>query len=110
MTQTRLGSFIESAMNIGIGYVIAIISQLIIFPVFDIHIPFSDNLLIGLWFTVISLIRSYVIRRWFNARLHRAAVRLAGRHPECEQGCAYGREIGSPEQCFGECQYLKFKR
>lgn len=77
MTQTRLGSLIESAMNIAIGYVVAILSQLAIFPLFGIHIPLSDNLLIGLWFTAISLVRSYVIRRWFNARLHRAAEAVA---------------------------------
>lgn len=109
MTQTRLGSLIEAAMNIGIGYVVAILSQILIFPLFGIHIPLSDNLLIGLWFTGISLVRSYVIRRWFNARLHRAAVRMAGHHPECEAGCAYGRDVGMPEHsCFGECQYKKF--
>lgn len=77
MTQTRLGSLIESAMNIVIGYGVAILSQLAIFPLFGIHIPLSDNLLIGLWFTAISLVRSYVIRRWFNARLHRAAEAVA---------------------------------
>ena len=78
MTQSKLESLIESLMNIAIGYVVAIASQLLIFPWFGIHIPFSTNLWIGVWFTVISLIRSYVIRRWFNARLHRAAQRLAG--------------------------------
>lgn len=78
MPQTRLGSLIESAMNILIGYWVALLSQLAIFPMFGIHIPFHDNLLIGAWFTLISLARSYIIRRWFNARLHRAAMRMAG--------------------------------
>lgn len=78
MNQTRLGSFIEACINVLIGYGIAVTSQVIIFPFFGIHIPLSDNLLIGLWFTVISITRSYIIRRWFNARLHRAAQRLAG--------------------------------
>jgi membrane protein implicated in regulation of membrane protease activity len=68
--QSKLHSFLESALNIVIGYVVAILSQLIIFPMFGIHIPFHENLLMGLFFTVISLIRSYVIRRWFN-RLHK---------------------------------------
>lgn len=77
MTQTRLESLIEAAMNIAIGYAVAILSQIAVFPLFDIHIPLSDNLLIGLWFTGISLVRSYVIRRWFNARLHRAAEAVA---------------------------------
>lgn len=78
MNQTRLGSFIEACINVLIGYGIAVTSQVIIFPFFGIHIPLSDNLLIGLWFTAISITRSYIIRRWFNARLHRAAQRLAG--------------------------------
>jgi len=64
--QTKLDSFIESITNILIGYIFAIISQLLIFPLFDINIPFSDNLLIGIYFTLISLIRSYLIRRYFN--------------------------------------------
>ena len=77
MTQTRLGSLIESAINIVIGYGVALISQLIIFPKFDIHISLETNLWIGAWFTAVSLARSYIIRRWFNARLHRAAMALA---------------------------------
>ena len=64
-------------MNIAIGYGIALSAQLVIFPLVDIHISLETNLWIGLWFTVISLIRSYIIRRWFNARLHRAADKLA---------------------------------
>ena len=77
MNQTRIGSLIESFMNIAIGYLVALLSQIIIFPMFDIHVSLSDNLLIGAYFTLISLVRSYVIRRWFNARLHKAAQSLA---------------------------------
>ena len=65
--QSRLASFLESIVNIAIGYGVAVASQLAIFPLFGIHIPLSDNLAIGAWFTVISLIRSYVVRRAFNA-------------------------------------------
>ena len=78
MEQTRIGSLIESVMNIVIGYSVALASQLVIFPMFGIHIPFTDNLWIGLWFTVISLIRSYIIRRWFNARMRLLAQKMAG--------------------------------
>lgn len=66
--QSKLNSFIESLTNILIGYIIAILSQLAIFPLFSINIPLSDNLLIGLYFTLISLIRSYIIRRYFNKK------------------------------------------
>lgn len=77
MEQTRLQSLIESIINIIIGYGVALLSQWIIFPLFGIHISLTDNLLIGAWFTGISLVRSYVIRRWFNARLKAAAQSIA---------------------------------
>lgn len=64
--QTKTQSLIESAINILIGYFVALLSQLIIFPMFDIHIGLGDNLMIGAWFTLISLVRSYAVRRWFN--------------------------------------------
>ena len=70
--QTRWGSFIESVVNILIGYGIAIASQILIFPMYGIHISLSTNLWIGVWFTAISLTRSYIIRRWFNAKLRAA--------------------------------------
>jgi len=66
--QTRPVSLLESIVNVLVGYLIAVASQIVIFPLFDIHIPLTDNALIGLWFTAISLARSYTIRRWFTAR------------------------------------------
>ena len=77
MTQSRLSSLIESLANILIGYVVAILSQLLIFPLFSIHLPLSSNLSIGFWFILVSLVRSYALRRWFNARLHAAAQSLS---------------------------------
>ena len=76
MSQTRLGSFVESLANVAIGYGVALLSQLLIFPIYDIHIPISTNIAIGVWFTGISIVRSYALRRWFNARLHRALESL----------------------------------
>ena len=64
--QTKLQIFIESLTNISIWYITALISQLLIFPLFDINVSIQDNLIIWLYFTIISLIRSYLIRRYFN--------------------------------------------
>ncbi len=64
--QTKKQSFMESLINILIWYIIAIISQLLIFPIFNINVSINENLLIGLYFTTISLIRSYILRRLFN--------------------------------------------
>ena len=78
MKQTRLGSFYESVINITIGAGVALMSQLIIFPLYGIEVSLNTNLGIMAWFTLISVIRSYVIRRWFNDRLHNAALAMAG--------------------------------
>lgn len=77
MNQTKIESLCESVINILIGYFVALASQLIVFPQFGIHISLSANLWIGAWFTVISLARSYMIRRWFNAGLHKTAIVIA---------------------------------
>lgn len=77
MSQTRLSSFIEALMNVAIGFSINYIANLLIFPLFDMHISLIDNLWMGMIYTIISIVRSYVIRRWFNAKIHNAAINLA---------------------------------
>lgn len=64
--QTRLQSLIESILNVLIGYGVAICGQLIVFPIMGMTVRFSDNLKIGGIFTVISICRSYTVRRFFN--------------------------------------------
>ncbi|WP_417536367.1 hypothetical protein [Methylophaga sp.] len=68
--QSKKHSLVESLTNVLIGYLVALFSQLLIFPFFGIHVPLSDNLLIGLWFTIISIVRSYTLRRFFNRKQH----------------------------------------
>ena len=64
--QTRKASFAESLMNVAIGYGIALASQIIVFPMFGIHIPLSSNIGIGVIFTVVSIGRSFALRRLFE--------------------------------------------
>jgi hypothetical protein len=66
MAQSRGRSLKEALINIAVGMGVALVSQLILFPMYDIHIPFSTDLWLVGWFTLISLVRQYVIRRWFN--------------------------------------------
>ena len=67
--QTKTESFIESISNVVIGYLVALFSQIVIFPFYGIEISITDNLMIGVWFTIISITRSYLIRRYFNKKL-----------------------------------------
>ncbi|OQB08788.1 MAG: hypothetical protein BWY21_01084 [Parcubacteria group bacterium ADurb.Bin216] len=57
---------IESISNVVIGYGVALLSQIIIFPIYGIDINLKTNIVIGFWFTLISIIRSFTIRRLFN--------------------------------------------
>lgn len=77
MNQTRLGSLIEALFNTLIGLGINLVAQRVVFPLFGFDPPFATNLSIAAIFTVISIARSYIVRRWFNARLQRAAALLA---------------------------------
>lgn len=78
MSQSRVGSLIEAFINVVIGFTINYIANLLIFPLFGMHISLSNNFLMGLIYTGISIVRSYAIRRWFNGRIVAAARKLAG--------------------------------
>jgi len=76
MSQTKLGSFIEACVNTAIGFGINFTANLLIFPLFGFHISLINNFYMGLLYTLISVVRSYCIRRWFNARLHRLLANI----------------------------------
>lgn len=67
MGQTKTGSFAEAWANIAIGFGINFAANMLILPLFGFHgLTLGKNFIIGLLYTVISLLRSYVLRRWFN--------------------------------------------
>ena len=67
--QTRWQSFLEAVTNIVVGYALAVLTQIIVFPLFGLHASLSENLLIGCVFVGVSLVRSFAIRRFFNGAL-----------------------------------------
>ncbi len=69
--QSRWMSLVEAATNIVVGYCLAVLTQVLVFPLFGLRVSLGENLAIGAVFTVVSLIRSFALRRIFNA----AAVR-----------------------------------
>lgn len=66
MTQSRKLSLIETITSTAIGYSVAVVTQVTVFPLFGINIPLQDNLAIGAIFTVVSIVRGYVVRRVFS--------------------------------------------
>ena len=70
MNQPRWQSAVESVANVLIGFGVAVAAQVAVFPLFGFNPPLADNLLISAIFTVVSLARSFLLRRAFN-RWHR---------------------------------------
>jgi hypothetical protein len=67
MAQTKLGSAVEVALNLLVGYTINFTANILILPLFGFKsLTVVKNLEIGLVFTVISIARQYIIRRYFN--------------------------------------------
>jgi hypothetical protein len=78
MKQSRLMSLVESLANVLVGYGVAVLTQVVVFPLFGLAVTIVENLLIGLVFTGVSIIRSYALRRSFEAlRVRQGAQRIA---------------------------------
>jgi membrane protein implicated in regulation of membrane protease activity len=75
--QTRLSSLIEAVINVAIGFFVSLALTALVLPAYGHSVTFSQNLQITGIFTISSILRSYAVRRWFNARIHAAAQRLA---------------------------------
>ena len=67
MKQTRAMSLVESIANVLVGYGVAVMTQILVFPLFGWQASVQDNLMIGLIFTGVSLVRSFALRRVFES-------------------------------------------
>jgi hypothetical protein len=76
MKQSRLMSLVESVANVIVGYGVAVVTQLLLFPVFGLHTTLAQNLKMGAVFTVVSIARSFALRRLFEA------IRIRSAHSE----------------------------
>ena len=66
MKQSRLMSLVESVANVVVGYGVAVVTQILIFPVFGLHTTLAQNLKMGAVFTVVSIARSFALRSVFE--------------------------------------------
>ena len=66
--QSKKQSLIESLTSVGIGWLIGVILNMLVLPLFDYDVSLTDGVLISIIFTAVSVIRSYIIRRWFNSK------------------------------------------
>jgi hypothetical protein len=66
VNQSRRMSLIETVTNVAVGYVLAVATQIIVFPWFGLRPSIGQNLALGGVFVGISLLRSYALRRLFE--------------------------------------------
>jgi len=66
--QSRIDSFIEAVINTSIGFFVSLVVWIIVAWAMSIPVTWDQNILITLIFTVVSVIRSYLLRRLFNGR------------------------------------------
>lgn len=64
--QSKRNSAFEAATNVAIGYLVSVLANVLILPLFGYNVTIGDSFAIGLAFTAVSLARSYVLRRIFN--------------------------------------------
>ena len=67
MKQSRIMSMVEAAANVVVGYVLAIATQIVVFPWFGIETGLAEHMTIGLAFVGVSLVRGYLLQRLFEA-------------------------------------------
>ena len=74
MAQTKKASLAEAVTNIVVGYSVNFAANLLVFPIFGWQFSVKQNLQLGVIYTVISLVRSYGLRRYYNWREVRRAA------------------------------------
>ena len=63
--QTRIESLIEAVSNTAIGLLIGTLTNRIVLPMFGHDVSISDSFLMAVVFTLISVTRNYLVRRWY---------------------------------------------
>jgi hypothetical protein len=66
MSQSRAMSLVEALTNVVVGYALAVATQFAVFPLVGVEIRTRQMLIVGLAFTLVSIVRSYVLRRLFE--------------------------------------------
>lgn len=66
--QSKKQSSIESVTNIVVGLITSFLIQLFLYPILEIPVTINQNITITLVFFVVSFLRSYGLRRYFNKK------------------------------------------
>lgn len=74
MKQTKLESLLEVCINIFIGWLLSMaITLWIVVPLWKLDWGLADSFWVTTIYTVAAIARGYIIRRSFNAQIHKLA-------------------------------------
>lgn len=66
--QTKKQSRVETGIQQLAGFLVVLASQMVLFPIIGLEVSLIGNVGITIYFTIISMARSYIIRRYFNKK------------------------------------------
>jgi hypothetical protein len=77
--QTPRGAIIEAWTNIAIGFTVNWLANIVLIPLMSPggHMTLAANFWGGWIYTSISILRQFIIRRWWNTRIHALEQRIA---------------------------------
>jgi len=64
--QSRLASFVESLASTALGFIVSMGILELVNRLWGLRLDLGDNFLITSIFTLASILRSYLVRRFFN--------------------------------------------
>jgi hypothetical protein len=65
--QTCRMSFIEAVSNNVVAFILSVLINIHLFPLFGFPVKLGESMLIVAVFSIVSIIRSYIMRRIFNS-------------------------------------------
>jgi hypothetical protein len=68
MSQSKKQSFIEANINTLSGFIVSYIILITLNHFYEMNLSMFESLEITMIFTVSSILRNYLVRRWFNSR------------------------------------------
>ena len=74
--QSRVESLVETCLNVAIGFLVSCSVWPLVTMYLGIPYALDEAMGITLFFTILSVARGYIVRRWFNNGLHQAAINI----------------------------------
>ena len=76
--QSKLDSFIEAWLNVLIGFGVSVLANFVIFPLVGIGASTTQIITVGIFMTLVSVARSYFVRRFANKYLAQIRAKMVG--------------------------------